>query len=110
MCTLAEELPTAAVVASRDSVATAGEKTENVQPLVTLVSKPVLVMASGALPTHSMVRAGASAWPSQPVWIWDWLDWPVARSTAYSSYHQSWYGARLTSLPGAKAATPLPSA
>src|SRR5258708_2035002 len=69
MCTLADELPTPAVVASRDSAAR-----------------------------------------SQPVWIWDWLDWPVARSTAYSSYHQSWYGARFTSLPGAKAATPLPSA
>ncbi len=90
MCTFADELPTAAVVASRESAAAAGEKNANVQPLVTLVSKPVFVIASGAVPTQSMVYGGPSAWPSQPVWFSDPVERPVFRSTAYSSYHQSW--------------------
>src|ERR1051326_2121504 len=61
MCTFADEVPTAAVVTSRDSVAEAGAKAANVQPLVTLVSKPVFVIASGADPTQSMVYGGPIA-------------------------------------------------
>ena len=49
--------------------------------------------------------------PSQPVFCSAWLDAPVARSTAYSSYHQAWYGARCAFFsPGPKQWTPSPSA
>src|SRR5690349_14591947 len=111
MWTFAEATPTAAVVASRDSVAEAGANCPNVQPLVTSLSKLVLVIASGAVPAQTKLYAGPIAWPSQPVCCSAWLDWPVARSTAYSSYHQSWYGATLTFFsPGPKQCRPSPSA
>src|SRR5678815_2625009 len=88
--TWAEAAPTAAVVASREIVASP-VPFQNDQPLVTSVSKPGLVDASGVAPVQIIWYMPLTGCPSQPVSRSRAEDLPVERSTAYSSYHHAMY-------------------
>src|SRR4029079_7539714 len=85
----AEADPTAAVVASRENVASSTLK--KVQPLATSVSKPGLGDASAVGPAQIIWYMPLTGCPRQPVSRSRAEDRPVERSTAYSSYHHAMY-------------------
>src|SRR5438552_2194303 len=84
--TRAEPRPTAAAVVSHAMVP--GMLGVNCQSVVTSFSKPGFSGASGPDPIQIIWLAGPSGWPSQPVLARFPVERPLARSTAYSSYHQ----------------------